>query len=409
MSPPRTRLDPEGYYHRLGLDPDADHEAVVAAFRARVRVLHPDVPGTGNAAAFVAVKQAYDVLSNPHRRHDYDQAAQRAAQRAAVGTPGPDMFSIRPARPVHAARPAPTTAPTAAPTMGPWPAGAIAWLADAVNWVRTSTPLAAIGLGFAAILCISVVQVVLHVEQTPPVVSDGIRPNAATVQPLSPEAHDATLYGPAPARLPGPPNFYVIPTASPAILWRYDPARNRFVPDRQLPPFSSVHAVRFVRQNGLLEVLVRGQPDGYVEAAQVAPGNYQAARRGYCSYNAGSPPFNGEVLVATGQGNGRLLIDNRAVQPVVVKLRDPSWRVVFSVYLAPGGHADVTGLPYGAYRTDFAIGELWSRACQTFAAGMRARRLDGPLTIAGQASLQITDDSASLPSTDIADSEFEQN
>jgi hypothetical protein len=35
--------------------------------------------------------------------------------------------------------------------------------------------------------------------------------------------------------------------------------------------------------------------------------------------------------------------------------------------------------------------------------------LDDPLTIAGEASLEIAADSASLPSTDIAESEFEQN
>src|SRR3954468_8589580 len=98
MLPPRTRLDPEGYYARLGLQPDAAQTAIAAAFRARVRLLHPDVPGTGNAAAFVAVKQAYDVLSNPHRRQDYDRAAQRAAAASPVE---PDMAPARPVYEVH--------------------------------------------------------------------------------------------------------------------------------------------------------------------------------------------------------------------------------------------------------------------------------------------------------------------
>src|SRR3954447_17366422 len=110
MSPPRTRFDPEGYYARLGLEPGAAREAVAAAFRARVRVLHPDVPGTGNAAAFVAVKQAYDVLSNADRRQDYDQAAQRAAAMARQ-----DTFTAQPAHPappVHPARPATGAVPS---------------------------------------------------------------------------------------------------------------------------------------------------------------------------------------------------------------------------------------------------------------------------------------------------------
>jgi hypothetical protein len=388
MSPPRTRFDPEGYYARLGLEPGAAREAVAAAFRARVRVLHPDVPGTGDAAAFVAVKQAYDVLSNPKRRQDYDRAAQRAAPRMVE----PDTFAARPDYPVPPPRPVRPVPPASS---------------GGTPWLHNPTLLAAIGLGFAAIVCVSIVQVVLHVRQKPQVASAGIRPNAATIEPLSPEAHRATLYGPAPVQLPGTPNFYVIPTATPAVLWRHDPSRNTFVPDRQLPPFSSMQAVRFLRQDGFLEVLVKDQPNGFIDTAHVTPGNAQAAKRAYCSYNAGPPPHDGELLVLGGRGNGRLVLDNRAVQPAVVKLLDPFGYVAVSVYLAPGGHADITGLPEGPYHAQFAVGELWSRACETFAAGMRARRLDQALVIDGKTHLEIAADSANLPSTGIAEQIFE--
>jgi molecular chaperone DnaJ len=67
MPPPRTRLDPDGYYTRLGLEPTAGPTDIVKAYRQKARVLHPDVPDTGNANAFVAVKQAYDILSNQSR------------------------------------------------------------------------------------------------------------------------------------------------------------------------------------------------------------------------------------------------------------------------------------------------------------------------------------------------------
>src|SRR4051812_8418655 len=177
MLPSRTRLDPEGYYARLGLEPDAAQEAVAAAFRARVRILHPDVPGTGNTAAFVAVKQAYDVLSNPKRRQDYDRAAQRAAAKWVVA---PEMVTDRPMYEVHPVPPVPSVHPT--------PSGGTPWLTNA-------TLVTAIGLGFAVILCVSVIQVVLHMQQQPQVVSAGIRPNAATIAPLSPEARRVALYG----------------------------------------------------------------------------------------------------------------------------------------------------------------------------------------------------------------------
>ena len=50
---------------------------ITAAFRRKARVLHPDVPGTGNAEAFMSVKEAYDVLGDAGRRAAYDRSAQR--------------------------------------------------------------------------------------------------------------------------------------------------------------------------------------------------------------------------------------------------------------------------------------------------------------------------------------------
>nr|WP_294520783.1 J domain-containing protein [uncultured Rhodopila sp.] len=378
MPPLRTSLDPEGYYARLGVEPTAAQAAITAAFRRKARLLHPDVPETGDSAAFVAVKQAYDVLSNRQRREDYD----RAARPVPVEALEPD---IHPVWPVYQEYSAP-------PPLRPrfWDLRLVAWL------------------GVGAVLCISLAEAVMHVRQPPKVVSAGIRPNAATVEPLSPEAHLAALYGPTPVSLPGPTNFYVIPAATPAVLWRLDPGRNVAIPDRQLPPFSTVHAVRLLRQNGMLEVLVRDKPNGYIDISHLSPGNESAARRGYCGYNAGALPYDGEVLDRMLYGGGRLRLDNRGVQPAVVKLRDQSGTVALSVFLAPGGHADIRDAPEGLYPAEFAVGELWSRACGTFAAGIRARRLDDGLTIRGSTALEITADAANLPSTIIEEQAFER-
>ena len=67
--------DPAGYYAVLDVDPAATPEAIAAAFRRKARVLHPDVPETGNADAFIAAKLAYDILSDADRRAAYDRAA----------------------------------------------------------------------------------------------------------------------------------------------------------------------------------------------------------------------------------------------------------------------------------------------------------------------------------------------
>jgi hypothetical protein len=379
MPPPRTRLDPEGYYDRLGLEPAAARAAIVAAYRAKARVLHPDVPVTGNAAAFVAVKQAYDVLSKPEQRDAYD----RKARVAALDAIEPEVMVVRPA-----ARPAAAT-PMRHPRFSDLPV---------MVWA-----------GLGVFLCVCVYEAASHLLAPSPVAMADIRPNAASVEPLSPSAHQAVLYGPAPVRLAGNPNYYVIPAGSPAVVWRQDTEGKALVPLGQLPPFSAVQAVRLIRQTGMLEVLVNEKGNGLISADHLTPGNVAAARSAYCGYNAGPAPFDGELLERRGSGDGTLVLENRAVQPAVVKLRDATGAVVVSVFLGPNGHADLDGLPEGIYRPDFAIGELWSRACNVFAAGMRARRVKAELRMPGDSHLVVTPDPEMIAGADISDQAFGQN
>lgn len=378
MPPSRTRLDPDGYYARLGLEPSASRGDIAAAYRARARLLHPDVPGTGDTAAFVAVKLAYDVLSDGPRREAYDRAARFTA-----------LDDIEPAilhsRPVYA-----ETTPL-------------------VRRPRFSDLPIAVWLCGGLILSVCVAEAVVNMRTRTPVVTAGITPNAATIKPLSADAHFGLLYGPPPVRLAGTPNFYVVPAASPAMLWRRDAERGTFSPIRELPPFSAVQGIQLVRPNGMLEVLVTDETNGFIDASHLTPGSAEAARRGYCGYNAGSPPFNGEVLYHRAHGDGRLLLDNRALQPAVLKLRGADGAVVMSVFLAPRGHAEITNVPLGPFQTDFAVGELWSRACDSFAAGMRARRLAAPLMVSANTILEIAPGTASLPSEELADQAFSGN
>ena len=384
MAPPRPRLDPEGYYARLGLDPAATRAEIVAAFRGKARLLHPDVPKTGNAEAFVAVKQAYDVLSSGERRSAYD----RKAKAVVLDALGPEVIEV----------PRPRYSPgtdwvSAAPIRPP-------------RWFDLSVIL---WVGLAVFLCVCVYQATAHLLAPSRTVHDEIPPNAATVAPLSPTEHLAVLYGPAPVRLAGTPNFYVAPSATPAVLWRLDAEHSILVPAGKLPPFSSVQAIRLIRRNGMLEILMNDHSHGFVSADHLTPGNAAAARQAYCGYNAGPTPQDGELLERRGSGNGTLEMENRSLQPVVVKLRDGMGAVVLSVFLGPGGHAAFDGLPAGIYHPEFAIGELWSRACNLFAAGMRARRMAAPVTVPASSPLVVADDSADPVAADISDQAFERN
>ncbi len=362
MLPPRTRLDPEGFYAILGLDPAAGPEAITAAFRRKAREVHPDVPGTGNTSAFVAARQAYDVLSNRERRASYDHSARQAAAKSSHV----NATVNRPVR--HAAEPSRGRGDLASSATGE----------SVLGHLRRSglagLPIA-VWIGLGVFLGFCVVEAGIHLRSLQPVASSGIRPNAAPIAPLSPSAQKVELYGPRPLRLAGTPNFYVVPALGAAVLWRRDPKLETFVPIGQLPPFSAVQAVRQSTQTGLVEVLINQAVTGFVEAKRLTRGDAETAWRAYCEYNSGPAPYDGELLGQQGQGNGTIQLENRTIQPAVVKLRDTSGAVALSVFLGPGGHTELTEIAEGSFQAEFAIGELWSRACSTFAAGMRARRL----------------------------------
>lgn len=378
--PPQTRFDPEGLYARLGLDASAAPQAIAAAYRRKARLFHPDVPGTGNTNAFVAVKRAYDVLANPESRQAYD----RLARRAALEEFEPGVIPVAPSEPIP---PTPTRYPRA-----------------------TDIPIA-VWLVLGVILLVGVVQVVRHLIALPPLpASVEVRAHAPAIAPSSPEAIRNAAYGPLPVRLAGAPNYYVVPASGSTILWRPDEEHKTFLPSGQLPPFSSVQALRLSRQNGMVEVRLSDTANIFIEASRLTPGDAGAARRAYCAYNAGPSPANGEVLQRRGAGKGHLELVNRTTQPAVVKLRDPNGSAVITAFLAPGAHAELEGIPEGRYRPDFAIGELWSRACQGFAAGMRAQRLRGLFSLGALTPLTIPPDlPGEPPPVDLSDQAFERD
>ncbi len=338
------------------------------------------MPGTGNTDAFVAAKRSYDVLNNSRTRAEYDRAARRAALESVE--PG----EIPPMRPTHMA---------AAPIRNP----------------RVADVPIAVWAVLGTVLVVGIFEIVRHLLMLSPLPPHReIRANAPIVTPASPEVARILAYGPTPLRLPGNPNYYIVPAAGGTVVWRYDEPRKAFVPAGQLPPFSSVQALRLNRQNGLVEVRIGDAANGFIEAARLTPGDAAAAHRAYCAHNTGPAPGNGEILHQSGTGKGRLALDNRTTQPAVVKLRDSAGTTVLTTYLAPGAHVEVEGLPEGRYRPDFAIGELWSRACQSFAAGMRAQRLSGFFTLAALTPLTIPPDLPGEPfPVDIPDQAFERD
>jgi DnaJ-domain-containing protein 1 len=60
------------FYAVLGLDRLATQEEIKKAYRKLAKTLHPDL-GAGNEAKLKEVNAAYEVLSDPNKRKEYDQ------------------------------------------------------------------------------------------------------------------------------------------------------------------------------------------------------------------------------------------------------------------------------------------------------------------------------------------------
>ena len=103
------------YYELLGVRRSASVSEIRSAYRTLAKAMHPDTGGT--AGAFRLLRDAYETLTDPERRADYD--------RGDDGDDGGDLAPVAappaPRRPRPAAAPHTPTLPTVAPaTIGWW-------------------------------------------------------------------------------------------------------------------------------------------------------------------------------------------------------------------------------------------------------------------------------------------------
>ena len=83
------------YYEFLQISPTAEADTIRRVYRFLAGRLHPDNPETGDAEKFFLLKQAYDVLSDPERRAEYDATCKKeTAQPVPLSTSIDFMDSI---------------------------------------------------------------------------------------------------------------------------------------------------------------------------------------------------------------------------------------------------------------------------------------------------------------------------
>jgi DnaJ-class molecular chaperone len=77
-------MDGRTYYMILGVPPTASEAGIRTAYHDLARRLHPDVAGQQATHAFQEISEAYDVLSDPRRRREYNEELRREQHGAAI-------------------------------------------------------------------------------------------------------------------------------------------------------------------------------------------------------------------------------------------------------------------------------------------------------------------------------------
>jgi curved DNA-binding protein CbpA len=72
-------MEIQDYYEFLQISPNAEASTIHRVYRFLAGRLHPDKPESGDAEKFLLLKKAFDVLSNPERRAEYDATLKREA------------------------------------------------------------------------------------------------------------------------------------------------------------------------------------------------------------------------------------------------------------------------------------------------------------------------------------------
>lgn len=342
-------------YVVLNIPPTAAQATITAAYRKLAKRLHPDVPETGDRDAFIRLQQAYRLLGDANSRAAYDQSRRPATARQT------------------------------------WRMGeASLGYTRAINWraPRFIVPM----LVGATLLALVQAGAVLLRQPTPTVAIPAVTAGPVTAM------GGATVGG----ATVGAPGVAAVPVVDFAAADHFIGAGSA-VPwgnGGRLEPFTPV-AMMGAANTARVQVRARDGSTGLVDLSRLLPGDARAARQAACLHLAGAAPRPGQVLLRRGSGPARLVVENREDRPAVLKLRDEGGVAIAAIYIGARGRAELADLPAGPHRVEYALGDVWSTPCASFAAGMRAQALAHPLTLNAETRINLP-----LAGRDIADGDF---
>ena len=78
-------MNSSDYYRVLGIDRAESPQGIHAAYRKLAKQCHPDVVGGDSKERFQGIQQAYEVLSDPDKRKNYDASIGRGRREGTSG------------------------------------------------------------------------------------------------------------------------------------------------------------------------------------------------------------------------------------------------------------------------------------------------------------------------------------
>ena len=69
-----NQIKKQNLYRILGVEPDANSEEIRKGYLHMAKMYHPDLAGADSSLHFIAISGAFEILSDPARKKEYDDS-----------------------------------------------------------------------------------------------------------------------------------------------------------------------------------------------------------------------------------------------------------------------------------------------------------------------------------------------